>query len=319
MRYTIETAKALFAEQKCELLDENYVNSSTPMSYQCQCGEMSSITLSDFKRGRRCRFCGNQKAAKTRQQQSVDQKDVSKYFKKQGCQLLSEYTGYNDLLKYVCSCGCKGETTWWSFQMGRRCGRCSSQRKKEYSVEEVEQIFAEQGCELLQDYYQGVGVSVKYRCSCGKVSKITLGNFKKGSRCKECGLKKMTGSNNPRWIKDRNKKRDNDLFRKKCGTMLRRCLVALNEAKTDRTHKLLGYTPKQLQDHIKKHPNWDKVKDGRWHIDHIFPIAAFFEHGITDLKIINHLDNLQPLSQKENNEKSAKYNKREFRSWLKKH
>ena len=60
------------------------------------------------------------------------------------------------------------------------------------------------------------------------------------------------------------------------------------------------------------------VQDEKWHIDHIFPISAFFEHGITDLKLINHLENLQPLSQKDNNEKSAKYNTNQFKRWLSK-
>ena len=319
MRYTIETAKAIFSEYDCELLEENYVNSSTPMFYRCQCGEMSSIALSDFKRGRRCLSCGNKKAGKTRQEKAIDIEDLRYFFEKEGCELTSEYSSYNDPLEYICSCGEIGRTTWFSFQLGRRCGRCSPHRKKQYSVDEVRQIFAEQDCELLQDHYESSLVAIKYRCSCGKTSKITLNNFMKGSRCKQCGLQKMTGPNNPRWIKDRKKKRENDLFRKKCGFIVRRCLTALNEAKNDRTHKLLGYTPKQLQEHIKNHPNWDKVKNGRWHLDHIFPIAAFFEHGITDLKVINHLDNLQPLSQEENNKKSAKYNKKEFRAWLKEH
>lgn len=317
-RYTIETAKVLFAEHDCELLEDHYKNTSTSMKYRCECGDVSSITLSDFKRGRRCRVCGNKQAGKTRQEKAVDIEDLRYFFKKEGCELISGYSSYTEPLEYVCSCGEIGQTTWWSFQLGRRCGRCSGQRKKQYSVEEVNAIFSKSDCELLQDHYEGVGIPIKYRCSCGNVSKITLCNFRKGSRCKACGLKKNLGSNNHRWIPDRKKKRENDLFRVKCCKMVCRCLKVLNEAKNDRTHKLLGYTPKQLQEHIKQHPNWDNVKDGRWHVDHIFPIKAFFDHGITDLKIINHLDNLQPLSQKENNKKSGKYNRKKFEDWLSK-
>jgi len=59
-----------------------------------------------------------------------------------------------------------------------------------------------------------------------------------------------------------------------------------------------------------------KVKDGDWHLDHIFPINAFVEHDITDISVINALDNLRPVSQKENNSKHAKYDKKKFRKWL---
>jgi len=44
----------------------------------------------------------------------------------------------------------------------------------------------------------------------------------------------------------------------------------------------------------------------------IFPIKAFAEHGISDLKLINSLDNIRPISGVENCRKNAKYSKEEF-------
>ena len=46
------------------------------------------------------------------------------------------------------------------------------------------------------------------------------------------------------------------------------------------------------------------------------PVKAFMENGITDLKIINALDNLQPLPETENLKKNDKYNKNKFKQWL---
>lgn len=80
---------------------------------------------------------------------------------------------------------------------------------------------------------------------------------------------------------------------------------------------MLGYTPQQLRDHVESHPDWDKLKDTKWHLDHIFPINAFLEHDIKDVAIINSLDNLRPVSQKQNNEKWAKYDNEAFEAWLK--
>lgn len=313
MRYTIETAKLLFAENNCELLEDSYINSATSMNYRCQCGSASYIALADFKRGSRCRSCGNNKAAKTRQDIWVDQDEIRKTFSEAGCQLKSEYSNYNEPLEYVCKCGNIGKTTWWSFKLGRRCGHCSDIRKLKYDLIEVKEIFKKGGCELLQDDYCSSLIPVKYKCSCGSESFITLNNFMKGSRCKICTIR--CGEKNPRWIKNRKEKRFNDLFRKKCGTMVRNCLKQMCQ-KLDRTHNLLGYSYKELREHIFSHPNWETVKNNKWHIDHIFPIKAFFDHGITDLKLINCLENLQPLTQRDNNVKSDKYDKKEFVEWL---
>jgi hypothetical protein len=61
------------------------------------------------------------------------------------------------------------------------------------------------------------------------------------------------------------------------------------------------------------------VKDQKWHLDHIFPIAAFVRCGIFDIKLINSLDNLQPLTRAENISKSDNYDSDAFVIWLKSH
>ena len=50
--------------------------------------------------------------------------------------------------------------------------------------------------------------------------------------------------------------------------------------------------------------------------DHIFPMKAFVDNGIFDLRVINSLDNLQPLLLSENRSKSCSYSKEEFLKWL---
>lgn len=62
--------------------------------------------------------------------------------------------------------------------------------------------------------------------------------------------------------------------------------------------------------------NWATIKDENWHIDHVFPIKAFMEHNIHDIKIINCLENLQPLTKTDNLTKSDKYDKSHFLEWL---
>ena len=49
----------------------------------------------------------------------------------------------------------------------------------------------------------------------------------------------------------------------------------------------------------------------------VHPIKAFLDQGISDLKIINALDNLMPLDATENMCKNAKYDKEGFLNYLK--
>jgi hypothetical protein len=93
-------------------------------------------------------------------------------------------------------------------------------------------------------------------------------------------------------------------------------MKATAQKKTKHTHELLGYRPKDLQEHILNHPNMANCKGQEWHVDHIWPIQAFVDHGILDLKIINALSNLRPIPGQENILKAAKYNKVEFEEWL---
>lgn len=109
-----------------------------------------------------------------------------------------------------------------------------------------------------------------------------------------------------------------NLFPKKIYKALQTCYNYMGTEKRDHTRELLGYSTRQLQEHVQNHPNWPKVKDGDWHLDHVFPIIAFIEHGIKDVSLICCLENLQPLSGQGNCRKNRKYKAEEFRNWLRK-
>lgn len=258
---------------------------------------------------------------------------VKQYFQDQSCQLLEEaYTSCNVLLNYICKCGRVGRTRFCDFKnKNYRCGFChSTGRKKKYTLEEVQQIFKDRGCELLDKVYKNGKTIMSYRCKCGNVSKVTFFSFHhQKANCYECGLKKISedhkhrdysnlrGPNNYQWIADRDKKRENELFHKKIYKALQSSLQCTKQNKARRTKELLGYGPKELQEYISHHPNYQNVKNEMWHLDHIFPIEAFAEHGITDLKVINALDNLQPMLEKENIVKGCKYDEDSFYEYLK--
>lgn len=58
-----------------------------------------------------------------------------------------------------------------------------------YTQDQVKNIFANSGCELLSPYYSA-REPVQYMCSCGTISFISVDNFVHGQRCKKCGYQK---------------------------------------------------------------------------------------------------------------------------------
>ena len=56
-KHTFEYVEQYFADNKCELLEKEYINSQTKMEYRCECGNVSEISFNSFQRGSRCKRC----------------------------------------------------------------------------------------------------------------------------------------------------------------------------------------------------------------------------------------------------------------------
>jgi hypothetical protein len=89
--------------------------------------------------------------------------------------------------------------------------------------------------------------------------------------------------------------------------LLYRTIKYLGKTKQDHTVNILGYTAEDLKQHLEKQfrdgMSWENY--GEWHIDHIRPISSFDKDE--DPKVINSLDNLQPLWALENYIKGNKF------------
>lgn len=87
----------------------------------------------------------------------------------------------------------------------------------------------------------------------------------------------------------------------------RRCIEAIKGVKNWRTKSILGYTPEEMRKHIEslwlEGMTWENY--GEWHIDHVESIKSLVDKGVTDVKIINALTNLQPLWAFDNLSKGA--------------
>jgi hypothetical protein len=202
-KLTLEEVKGVFEDGGCELIEETYINNSVPLKYRCSCSSVGKISLNHFKKGSRCKRCGVEKISKSRKY-SIDK--VRDIFDKEGCELLSDvYGNQNLLMDYRCSCGSVSRITLSSFVKGHRCKKCGYEKvsiSRKYSTDDVKKIFQKEGCKLLGKKYEGSSQNLKYKCSCGSVGFITLDRFIKGQRCRGCGIKKISGKNSYNWNKD---------------------------------------------------------------------------------------------------------------------
>lgn len=176
----------------------------------------------------------------------------------------------------------------------------------------VEEYFKAQGCQLLETYTKS-NLSMKYICKCGNESKCNWNNFMRGRRCQFCLVDKRKGENNYQWRSDREGKHLEYRWRQVAYRVLKQigrkpeCSVLL-------CREYFGYTIEEFKNHIKSQPGY--TLDGDWVIDHIYPVWAFVESGVCDLRIINSLENLKVVLKTENSEKCYKFNPVAFVCWL---
>jgi endogenous inhibitor of DNA gyrase (YacG/DUF329 family) len=184
VKYSHEYVYEFFQEHECELLEEEFLNTSTPMRYRCSCGNTSLICFSSFKRGSRCSDCKKRKLANSSRKYTID--DVREIFSNKGCTLLeTSYENSKQLLKYICKCGNSHKIRLTNFKdQGNSCPECKKQA-------------------LHDAFYR----SVEVRCSiCTKSLTRNPYRLKEGSlvfcsnKCKGVWLKEASlGENNPNW------------------------------------------------------------------------------------------------------------------------
>lgn len=311
-RYSEEEIRKIVGDRGCTYLSSTYDDENHRLSYICKCGNAKQITLKGFQKSNRCHDC----YGKT---MSLSFESVRNYFESKGCLLLeTEYKNVKTKMRYRCSCGTESSITFDSFKRGNRCRQCGNAKSKtrqSLSHDFVKSYFAKQDCELLEDYTHSRN-PMAYRCSCGNISTISWNNFQRGRRCRLCGICRRSGNNHYEWIEDRDEYKKFCDLKQRCYKALRASLKASSKSKSDKTSVMMGYSVQDLKTRIESHPNWSTIKDQGWHLDHIYPIKAFKEYGIDDIRLINALDNLQPLEGRENIIKSDHYDRQNFETWL---
>lgn len=174
-----------------------------------------------------------------------------------------------------------------------------------HTIQSVKKIFENEGYVLLTEEYQNAHQHMQYICPAGHRGKMRFCTFyNQKCRCKIC----------------RNKNIKITLEEAKSSFAKENCVLLSENIPNNRTP--LNYICScGNQSFIR----WYEFKRGRRckkcqykrSLDHIFPIKAFVDYQIFDVRLINSLENLQPMLLKENQKKSGSYSKKDFENWLK--
>jgi very-short-patch-repair endonuclease len=174
----------------------------------CSQGHEWEASINKIVQGRKCPYCSNKKVYHP----NSDTENII------GNSLASRYPEIakqwhpikNDDLKPEDVVYGSHKSVWWlcSFghewkspiarltKRGQECGICSGRGKRILTINEVKKIFEKENCTLLEDKYVNSTSKMKYVCSCGNESYITLSKFKQGQRCRGCFKKRIRRKDN---------------------------------------------------------------------------------------------------------------------------
>jgi hypothetical protein len=117
------------SEQGCRLLN-TFVNSTTPLKIQCQCGNLLERNFNKIKmRNCFCKECNS--TTRKPKRYKVTYADVVAYAKEHGAGVVTpenEYTGVKQTITFQCSCGAHYRTPYSEFEQSKskKCKKCST-------------------------------------------------------------------------------------------------------------------------------------------------------------------------------------------------
>lgn len=191
---SFEEVRSAFQVKGLELLETEYINTTTPMKYRCPKHPDKTLYKKyiDIKNGTGCPYCGNTVP--------YEYEVVKKEFQKRGYKLLSKhYHNNRQLLEYECPFHPHKETfiTYRCLLLGHGCRYCS---KTKVDFLDVKEAFSKRNYEILDESYFNSQTKIRYKCPNhpDKDLKITWNNFQNHDRgCPYCFFDSIRGEKSP--------------------------------------------------------------------------------------------------------------------------
>lgn len=171
--------------------------------------------------------------------------------------------------------------------------------KAKQRLDKARRIIEHHGCLLLD---QKVGLlkkdPVRILCICTRVFKQVPYLFSQRPYCKDCRRRVSV---------------------KEVRSFGRLCRRVLHKIRTGdkQAAEAMGYGLADLEAMFATLPGKPRIRSGKYNFDHVRPLSVLARLGLRDPKIANGLDNLMPMTPKENSDKGARCDPVEVVAWLK--
>lgn len=176
---SLEQIQEIFKKEGWKLLSTEYINNSQKLETQCSEGHFVQIKYENFKRGKRCKQCSDNK-----QRYNLD--DVKILFETYGYQLLdTEYKNSKIPIKIKCPANHIIKISYSHFNQGVRCKKCKDNNQR-YSLEYIKEEFSKEGYIILDKIYVNSKTKLNFKCNKGHFHSITWADFNNGYRCSYC-------------------------------------------------------------------------------------------------------------------------------------
>jgi hypothetical protein len=176
------------------LISKEYINYNSKLDIKCnKCGNIYSMNLTNFKKGKRCNKCAKNLRIK---KMKLNYEDVKSFINSTGEILIStEYNNCKEKLNIKCNkCGNIYSIRFCNFKQGNRCNKCSIKERNDNNkllYEDVRNYINSTGEELISKEYKGCKTSLQVKCKkCNKIYKVRFNDFKQGNRCSYCKASK---------------------------------------------------------------------------------------------------------------------------------
>jgi hypothetical protein len=180
-KLTYDYVKDFIEKEGYQLLSKIYKNTNSKIKVKCPYDHVYEVTFGNFKIGRRCPGCFNNK-------QTHSYKHVKDFIEKEGYQLLSKtYKNANSKIKIKCPYDHVYEVTFGNFYRGQRCAKCNGGIRLTYDY--VKAFIEKEGYQLLSDTYKNARSKLKIKCSHNHVYETIFDVFQRGCRCPICNFK----------------------------------------------------------------------------------------------------------------------------------
>lgn len=195
----------------CQLLSTEYVGTHEPLRFRCSCGEEFETSWSKFfsQNHRRCAKCGVElRASKKRKPLETIKKELSDA----GYEYISgDYKSQKSKITIRCKCGHERTIIYGNIFYNNFSGLCLKCADPLYhgtnrlTVEEVRELSATRGVELLSDAYRNAREPLRFRCACGREFQTTWNSVISVNKvhCDVCGQRTSSGERAiAKWLDD---------------------------------------------------------------------------------------------------------------------